>query len=86
MWSTSRGDAVWPGSSGGASSREPIAVGESVALGGGGAGNGTGAGAGRLWSEDVVATAAEVLQTYASGPLAGRPAVTRTATGVPSAR
>ena len=30
-----------------------------------------------LWSEDVTATAATVLDRYASGPLAGRPAVTR---------
>ena len=30
-----------------------------------------------LWTEDVTATAATVLDRYASGPLAGRPAVTR---------
>jgi beta-galactosidase len=38
-----------------------------------------------LWSEDVTATAATVLDRYASGPLAGRPAVTRRDVGAGSA-
>lgn len=42
-------------------------------------------GAGRLWSEDVHAGGAEVLERYASGPLAGRPALTRNATGTGAA-
>ncbi|WP_270886343.1 beta-galactosidase [Pedococcus sp. 5OH_020] len=40
-----------------------------------------GDGWGTLWSEDVTAVDCEVLETYTSGPLAGRPAVTRRATG-----
>jgi beta-galactosidase len=50
----------------------PLLAGDEVALEGG---------TGRLWSEDVTAVDAQVLQRYTSGPLAGRPAVTRRATG-----
>ena len=42
---------------------------------------GVGEGVGRLWSEDLTAVDAEVLQTYAGGPLAGRPAVTHRPVG-----
>jgi beta-galactosidase len=35
------------------------------------------AGAGRLWSEHLTASSAEVVMRYAGGPLTGRPAVTR---------
>jgi beta-galactosidase len=35
------------------------------------------AGAGRLWSEHLTASSAEVVRRYAGGPLTGRPAVTR---------
>ena len=54
----------------------PLLPGESVALSDG---------VGRLWSEDLMAAAAEVLSTYAAGPLAGRPAITRAAAGRGSA-
>ena len=47
----------------------PLRPGETVALSGGGSGT--------EWSEDARATDAEVVMTYAGGPLAGRPAVTR---------
>ncbi len=47
----------------------PLRPGETVALSGGGSGT--------EWSEDARATDAEVVMTYAAGPLAGRPAVTR---------
>ncbi|GAA4725814.1 beta-galactosidase [Pedococcus ginsenosidimutans] len=50
----------------------PLLAGDEVALEGG---------TGRLWSEDVTALDAQVLQRYTSGPLTGRPAVTRRATG-----
>ena len=50
----------------------PLLPGESVALSDG---------VGRLWSEDLTAAAAEVVSTYAAGPLAGRPAITRAAAG-----
>ncbi len=46
----------------------PLMPGESVGLG---------AGRGRLWSEDMTVVDAEVLDRYADGPLAGRPALTR---------
>ncbi len=55
----------------------PLLPGETVALGGGGSG--------RLWSEDVHAGSAEVLDRYAQGPLAGRPALTRRAVGTGAA-
>ena len=42
-------------------------------------------GTGRLWSEDVTPVAAEVLDVYAAGPLAGRPAITRAPAGGGSA-
>jgi beta-galactosidase len=51
----------------------PLRVGETVTLSGGGTGS--------EWSEDARVTDAEVLQTYAGGPLAGRPAVTRRRVG-----
>ena len=51
----------------------PLLEDESVALSDGGTG--------RLWSEDLQAPDAEVLSTYASGPLAGRPAATRRSVG-----
>ena len=51
----------------------PLRVGETVALSGGGTGS--------EWSEDARVTGAEVLQTYAGGPLEGRPAVTRRRVG-----
>ncbi|HET9020603.1 MAG TPA: beta-galactosidase [Ornithinibacter sp.] len=47
----------------------PLRPGETVALSGGGSGT--------EWSEDARATDADVVMTYAGGPLAGRPAVTR---------
>ena len=47
----------------------PLKEQESVALSGGGTGS--------QWSEDARATDAQVVTTYANGPLAGRPAVTR---------
>ncbi|MEP6631865.1 MAG: beta-galactosidase [Lapillicoccus sp.] len=55
----------------------PLLPGEEVALEGGGGG--------RLWSEDVHVGSAEVLDRYARGPLAGRPAVTRRAVGTGAA-
>ncbi|MEO7235011.1 MAG: beta-galactosidase trimerization domain-containing protein, partial [Lapillicoccus sp.] len=55
----------------------PLLPGEEVALEGGGGG--------RLWSEDVHVGSAEVLDRYARGPLAGRPAVTRRAAGTGAA-
>ncbi|HEY7717706.1 MAG TPA: beta-galactosidase trimerization domain-containing protein, partial [Pedococcus sp.] len=54
----------------------PLLPGETVALS---------EGTGRLWSEDVTPTTAEVLGVYAAGPLAGKPAVTRTPAGGGSA-
>ena len=54
----------------------PLLPGESVALSDG---------VGRLWSEDLTAATAEVVSTYAAGPLAGRPAITRAAAGRGSA-
>ncbi len=50
----------------------PLMPGETVSLG---------AGTGSLWSEDVTAVDCEVLDSFGSGPLAGRPAVTRRGTG-----
>ncbi|MEO6412535.1 MAG: beta-galactosidase [Pedococcus sp.] len=44
-----------------------------------------GGGTGSLWSEDVTAVDAEVLDRYAAGPLTGRPAVTRRSTGAGAA-
>ncbi len=55
----------------------PLRPGDTVALSGGGTGS--------QWSEDARVAGAEVLQTYASGPLAGRPAVTRRSVGNGSA-
>jgi beta-galactosidase len=40
-----------------------------------------GGGTGSLWSEDVTAVDAQVLDRYAAGPLTGRPAVTRRGAG-----
>ena len=54
----------------------PLLAGETVSLSGG---------TGRLWSEDVTATSARVLSTYAAGPLRGRPAITRREVGSGSA-
>ncbi|MGG5260360.1 beta-galactosidase [Phycicoccus avicenniae] len=51
----------------------PLRVGEQVALEGGGSGT--------VWSEDARTLDAEVLHTYADGPLAGRPAATRRPVG-----
>ncbi|WP_030526508.1 beta-galactosidase [Phycicoccus jejuensis] len=51
----------------------PLRVGESVALAGGGSGS--------VWSEDARVRDAEVLDSYADGPLAGRAAVTRRTVG-----
>jgi beta-galactosidase len=42
-------------------------------------------GTGTLWSEDVTAVDTEVIDRYAAGPLAGRPAVTRRTTGAGAA-
>ncbi|MEP6799251.1 MAG: beta-galactosidase trimerization domain-containing protein, partial [Lapillicoccus sp.] len=42
-------------------------------------------GQGRIWSEDMTAVGSTVLDRYASGPLAGRPAVTRRSVGSGSA-
>jgi beta-galactosidase len=42
-------------------------------------------GRGRLWSEDLRATAAEVIDRYAGGVLDGRPAITRREVGAGSA-
>ena len=44
-----------------------------------------GGGTGSLWSEDVTAVDAEVLDRYAAGPLTGRPAITRRSTGTGAA-
>ena len=38
-------------------------------------------GVGRLWSEDLTATNAQVIDTYGAGPLAGKPATTRASAG-----
>jgi len=51
----------------------PLRVDESVALSDGGVGS--------QWSEHARVVDAEVVTTYAAGPLAGRPAVTRRAAG-----
>ena len=51
----------------------PLLEGESVGLSDGSRAT--------LWSEDLQAVDAEVLTTYADGPLAGQPAVTRRTTG-----
>lgn len=51
----------------------PLMEGETVALEDGGQG--------RLWSEDMKVTSAEVVRRYASGSLRGRAAVSRAATG-----
>ncbi|MFE0255387.1 beta-galactosidase [Streptomyces sp. NPDC059010] len=51
----------------------PLLPGESVGLDGGGTGV--------LWSERVRLTGAEAVESYATGPLAGGPAVTRTSHG-----
>ncbi|MFL6153541.1 MAG: beta-galactosidase [Ornithinibacter sp.] len=51
----------------------PLRVAESVALSDGGSGS--------HWSEHARAVDADVVTTYAAGPLAGRPAVTRRAVG-----
>ena len=51
----------------------PLRVEESVALSDGGAGS--------QWSEHARVVDAEVVTTYAAGPLAGRPAVTRRTAG-----
>ncbi|MFJ8151619.1 beta-galactosidase [Streptomyces sp. NPDC094468] len=55
----------------------PLLPGERVALGGGGTGS--------LWSERVRPAGAEVVTSFADGPLAGVPAVTRHAYGAGSA-
>ncbi|MFJ3761920.1 beta-galactosidase [Streptomyces sp. NPDC090080] len=55
----------------------PLLPGERVALSGGGTGS--------LWSERVRPAGAEVVTSYADGPLAGVPAVTRHAYGAGSA-
>ncbi|MEU8713313.1 beta-galactosidase [Streptomyces sp. NPDC048663] len=55
----------------------PLLPGERVALGGGGTGS--------LWSERVRPAGAEVVASFADGPLAGVPAVTRHAYGAGSA-
>ena len=55
----------------------PLRPGETVDLSGGGSGS--------QWSEDARVTDADVLQTYAAGPLAGRPAVTRRRVGAGTA-
>jgi beta-galactosidase len=55
----------------------PLAAAETAALEGGGTAT--------LWTEDVTATSATVLDRYASGPLAGRPAATRRDAGTGAA-
>ena len=60
-------------SASGSRSSSPCGSSESVALSDGGAGS--------QWSEDARVVDAEVVTTYAAGPLAGRPAVTRRAAG-----
>jgi beta-galactosidase len=55
----------------------PLAATETEALENGGAAT--------LWTEDVTATSATVLDRYASGPLAGRPAATRRDAGAGAA-
>jgi beta-galactosidase len=50
----------------------PLRPGETVAVG---------AGTGSWWSEDLASTGAEVVASYAGGPLSGRPALTRAAAG-----
>ncbi|ARC56420.1 Beta-galactosidase [Frondihabitans sp. 762G35] len=55
----------------------PLAVGSSVALSDGSRGT--------LWSEPVELVGAEAVVSYASGPLAGRPAVTRATAGAGTA-
>jgi beta-galactosidase len=54
----------------------PLVPGEEVPLS-----NGDGDGVGRLWSEDLTATGADVVDAYAAGPLAGKPAATRASIG-----
>ncbi|MEP6651026.1 MAG: beta-galactosidase [Lapillicoccus sp.] len=51
----------------------PLDIGEAVPLESGGEAS--------LWTEDLTATSATVLDRYASGPLAGRPAMTRRSVG-----
>ncbi|MEO5609467.1 MAG: beta-galactosidase [Ornithinibacter sp.] len=51
----------------------PLRVGEEVALSGGGTGS--------VWSEDARVVDAEIIRSYADGPLAGRPAATRRPVG-----
>jgi beta-galactosidase len=51
----------------------PLRIGETVALRGGGTGS--------VWSEDLTAGDAAVVDAYAAGPLEGRPALTRTPAG-----
>ena len=76
----------------------PLARGETVALTygaapladgaaalAGEAGPMTSGGHGTLWSEDLRAEGADVLASYAAGPLAGQPAVTRNAFGAGTA-
>jgi beta-galactosidase len=50
----------------------PLVAGDAVALG---------TGTGTLWSEHLTSTGAEVVDSYADGPLAGRPAITRRPVG-----
>ena len=54
----------------------PLRVGETVAVG---------SGTGSLWSEDLTTAGAETVEAYASGPLAGKPAITRATVGEGSA-
>jgi beta-galactosidase len=51
----------------------PLRADETVAI--------SGEGTGSLWSEDLTTEGAETIASYASGPLAGKPAVTRAAVG-----
>jgi beta-galactosidase len=67
----------------------PLASGEGVALTdlhpGGGLGPGPAFGPGTVWSEDLRTEGAEVLASYAEGPLAGHPAITRNSFGAGTA-
>lgn len=58
----------------------PLRVGETVRLAGELEGTGID-GTGSVWSEDARLAGAEAVLTYASGPIAGRPAVTRREVG-----
>jgi beta-galactosidase len=62
----------------------PLALGDDVPLARGG-GTGELAGHGMVWSEDLRAEGASVFASYAEGPLAGHPAITRNSFGAGTA-